>query len=72
MFRFQPEPPLDPPETVVIIGIDCGHEVYEGELVFEWQGQEICIDCFIEKVNEMKLEDIADALGVITRRFYVN
>lgn len=57
-----PEPRIDPPETPYITG-GCGHEIYNGEYAFEWEGRLICEDCYREKLNELTLTQIADERG---------
>ena len=39
---------------------DCGHEVYEGESAYVWDGKTLCPDCFRDKINEMSNEELAD------------
>lgn len=46
MFYGIYEPPLDPPEEVVVAHCDCcGDEIYEGEDVYEIDGDLIHEDC---------------------------
>lgn len=62
-----PERSIEPPEEFYVIA-DCGHEVYEGESLFEWtnedtgQIKQLCPDCFRAKVNALSLEELADLL----------
>lgn len=71
-----PEPRTDPPEADYIT-VDCGHEIYEGEEVFEWTApsekhpggviEETCADCFesrlAERWDKLTLEQKADLIG---------
>lgn len=58
-----PEPPIDPPEDRSVTA-DCGHEVYEGENLFEWEGgRTLCPDCMEEKFDELTLPEKAALLG---------
>lgn len=51
--------------------LSCGHRIYAGELMVEWDdGETLCPDCFEEKIKELLLTDperLADALGLATR-----
>lgn len=58
---YYPEPPIDPPD-VFYITADCGHEVYSGEHLIEWEGKTLCPDCFWDKVKEMTIDEIAGML----------
>jgi peptide methionine sulfoxide reductase MsrB len=62
MSRDIPEPSLTPPDDGVYIMADCGHEVFEGESLIEWDNKTLCPDCFWDKVKEMTIEEIADHL----------
>ncbi|MBR5948249.1 MAG: hypothetical protein IKZ82_06320 [Clostridia bacterium] len=42
---------------------DCGHEVYEGGLLLEWDGERLCRDCLIDRLREMDEESLALYLG---------
>lgn len=48
--------------------VTCGHDVFEGELIVQWDnGETLCPDCFEEKINEWLSADpgsLADALGL--------
>lgn len=57
-----PEPSVDPPEDFYMIA-DCGHEVYEGEHLIEWQGKQICPDCFKEDILDLPVWELAALLG---------
>lgn len=72
-----PEPRIDPPEPFCITA-DCGHEVYEGEALYEWQvyvngewkRKTVCPDCFDEYVAKLTREEIADMLGMEHRMIH--
>lgn len=53
-----PEPPIEPPEDF-FVEADCGHEVYDGDYLYEWEGRQLCGDCFREKVEEMTNQELA-------------
>lgn len=54
-----PEPEYD---RYIIAG--CGHEVYEGEDVFQWEdGHTLCPDCIESKFDDMGTEEKAILLG---------
>ena len=40
----------------------CGGEIYKGETVFQWDGEEcdLCEDCFREKIDRTPLKTRAD------------
>ena len=42
---------------------DCGHEIYEKEGQFPWEGKILCPDCFQEKFDELSIYEKADLLG---------
>lgn len=56
------EPDTDPPEDFYVTAA-CGHEIYEGETLFEFEGNTYCPDCFREKIDDMELEELAAFLG---------
>ena len=37
----------------------CGHEIYHGELTFQWEGRWLCPDCFKEAVERAVHENPA-------------
>ncbi len=45
----------------------CGQEVWEGETLYEWDGEWICPDCFKDKVSEYSLDEIAKLIGSDTK-----
>lgn len=59
-----PEPPAEPSEDPRYIAAGCGHEVYDGEDLFECEdGLTLCADCMEEKFSEMTLLERAELLG---------
>ena len=61
---YMPEPSVDPPDNDKYITAGCGHEVYEGEEIFEWEnGITLCGDCLEERFLEMCLTERAELLG---------
>ncbi len=61
---YMPEPPVTPPEDDRYIVAGCGHEVYEGEELFEWEdGSTLCGDCLSDRFEEMSLVERAELLG---------
>jgi hypothetical protein len=61
---LMPEPPLSPPEDDRYLTAGCGHEVYDGEDLFEWEnGQTLCSDCLSDRFNDMSLVERAELLG---------
>lgn len=72
-----PEPRLELPEPFFIVA-DCGHEVYDGENLFEWPDyingkwrySHICPDCFTAKFNEIPLDELARILSLNFREIH--
>ncbi len=61
---FKPEPPLEPLEDARYVTAGCGHELYEGEDLYEWEnGQTLCADCLEDRFCEMSLSEKAELLG---------
>lgn len=60
---YMPEPRLDPPEYDFFLCQECDGEVYEGEVIFEWDGKWICEDCYREKFEALSLVEIAAMRG---------
>ncbi len=61
---YIPQPPVEPPDDAGYITAGCGHEVYEGEEVFEWEnGATLCSDCLEDRFLEMSLTERAELLG---------
>jgi hypothetical protein len=58
-----PEPPVEPPDMGRYMTADCGHEVYNGEDLFEWEGATFCSDCIEDKLRDMTLLERAELLG---------
>ena len=53
-----PESRLYPPEPHYIT-VSCGHEIYDGEKMVEWNGKWICEECFRDKVMAQGVEELA-------------
>lgn len=61
---YTPEPPVSPPEDDRYLTAGCGHEVYDGEDLFEWEnGQTLCADCLSDRFSEMSIVERAELLG---------
>lgn len=60
-----PEPRLEPPEERYITA-ECGHECYAGEKLYVWEGKNLCPDCFMDKVRELNIDELAELLEVET------
>lgn len=58
-----PEQDTEPPEDFYITA-DCGHEVYQGEILYEWDNKYICPDCMEEKLAALSLPEQAAMMGV--------
>ena len=60
---YTPEPPITPQEELYIYA-DCGHEVYEGESLFEWEdGMTLCPECMEDKLEALTLAEKAKLMG---------
>ena len=61
MYRFLrfPGDDLEPPEEIAVVA-DCGHEVWPGERLWEFEGRQLCPDCMHEKVEGLSWEEIAE------------
>lgn len=58
------EPPLEPPESARYITAGCGHEVYEGEEMFQSDEEgTLCRDCMEEFIRAMPLKELAELVG---------
>ena len=61
---YVPEPPVTPPEDEHYVTAGCGHEVYDGEELFEWEnGQTLCADCLSDRFGERSIVERAELLG---------
>ena len=58
-----PEPSLEPKEATYITA-ECTHEVYTGEIMVTWEGKTLCPDCFMDKVHDMTIEEVAVLMDV--------
>ena len=60
-----PEMRLEPEEPDFEYCKECQGEVYEGEILYCWEGKWICKDCLLEKVqvliDQEDMDTIADA-----------
>lgn len=81
---YTPEPPLEPPEDDRYMIADCGHEVYEGENMYEWdvpyrdedgklkyKHKTHCPDCFMDEIKKMLREspaELAEWIGIDYRK----
>ena len=64
VFGFDPEPPVEPPESDYFTASGCGHEIYEGEYAYEYEGKVYCPDCLREKIFDLDTDELADLLGI--------
>jgi hypothetical protein len=59
-----PEPPVTPPEDTRYVIADCGHEVYEGEALYDRDdGGTLCPDCMEDKFAELSTAEKAELIG---------
>lgn len=56
---YGPEPRLEPIDSEVYVTGDCGHEIYEGEPIIEWDGKSICDECFWDNIKELTVSEVA-------------
>lgn len=59
---LQPERALEPADQAYLTAA-CGHEVYPGENMFEWEDKTLCPDCLEDKFSELSIEEKADLMG---------
>jgi len=46
------------------VAVDCGHEVYDGESIYEWEdGRSLCPECLDGKFDELSTAERAALLG---------
>ena len=45
------------------IEADCGHECYDGELLYSYDGGWICPDCLAEVFDSLPLREKAELIG---------
>lgn len=43
---------------------ECGQRVYEGEVMYFYDGTMYCPECFRTVIDDMSLDDIAHEMGV--------
>lgn len=66
MFDFKiPEPDVEPAEERYVTA-ECGHECYAGEKLYMWENESLCPDCFLDKVRELSIDELAELLEVET------
>jgi hypothetical protein len=69
-----PEKSLEPPEPECEFCPDCGGEVYEGDVLIQWEpgGEYICPDCIYARLHELERdpEALASVIGGKTRRVH--
>lgn len=64
MFYYEPEPRVEPPEDDYYTASGCGHEIYEGEFAYEYEGKIYCPDCLRDKIMELDTDELAYLLGI--------
>lgn len=64
MSYYEPEPRVEPPEDEYYTASGCGHEIYEGEFAYEYEGEIYCPDCLRDKIMELNTDELADLLGI--------
>ena len=64
MFYYEPEPRVEPPEDEYYTASGCGHEIYEGEFAYEYEGKIYCPDCLRDKIMELDTDELAYLLGI--------
>lgn len=63
-FYYEPEPRTEPPEDEYYTASGCGHEIYEGEFAYEYEGKIYCPDCLRDKIMELDTDELAYLLGI--------
>lgn len=63
-FYYEPEPRVEPPEDEYYTASGCGHEIYEGEYAYEYEGKVYCPDCLRDKIMELDTDELAMLLGI--------
>lgn len=46
-------PYRDVQEDLPIQTAGCGHEIYRDELIFQWEGRTVCLECFSSAVERL-------------------
>lgn len=64
MSYYEPEPRVEPPEDEYYTASGCGHEIYEGEYAYEYEGMVYCPDCLRDKIMELETDELATLLGI--------
>lgn len=62
--HYEPEPRVEPPEDEYYTASGCGHEIYEGEFAYEYEGKIYCPDCLRDKIMELDTDELAYLLGI--------
>lgn len=63
-YVYSSEPSLTPPESDCYTTSGCGHEIYEGEYAYEYEGETYCPDCLRDKIFDLDTDELADLLGI--------
>ena len=50
--KVNPDPLRDAQEEAPAAFGDCGHDVYHGEFLAEWEGKMLCPDCWKQAVRK--------------------
>lgn len=61
---YEPEPRIEPPEDEYYTASGCGHEIYEGEYAYEYEGKVYCPDCLRDKIMELDTDELAYLLRI--------
>lgn len=61
---YEPEPRVEPPEDEYYTASGCGHEIYEGEYAYEYEGKVYCPDCLRDKIMELDTDELAYLLRI--------
>ena len=59
---LEPERRLSPRGDKFVFA-ECGHEVYEGERIYEWEPGTLCPDCMEDRFSELSTQEKAELLG---------
>lgn len=55
--------PYEQPEDPYVYA-DCGHEVYEGEILREFDGKTWCPECFLDEIHSLPAEVLDQLLDI--------
>lgn len=70
--KVNPAPLIDTQDEMPAAWGDCGHEIYHGEFLAEWEGCMLCPDCFRAAVNKAlrdSPEQVALEMGLEVERY---